>query len=746
MMLPILINRFKSKKISKLIIIHCIMTAITLLYLYIVLSHFFPFSMYTRYIKLLIVVVLFVVIFSLLFIIYWFGFDNRCDQVRKLWLHLLFALFFSFTVNSLVNAYVPLFPAQHKMIIRTNDQIGFRHINREHINGYMELSSPTAFEYIGEWNRENGILVHQVRDIGAIIYEETDYVTNGLIYHLIFVPQISPASIQVEQAGQIDEVHIPGSETSQDLFIYPIKAPEFTPTSSFWEMWVTTFPILRLSSLFVFYLSASIFIQTRRIDLTKKVVSYSLLIILSFLFFTALLFQNKFINFQNFNFYWLLAAILFVIFFPIFILIVINKYPSKKIHILLLLVFLALSLRIYWVLMVPSGQVSDFGLFHNWALQIAAGEPGITITKHATFTRFVSLIYQVYPSDQAFKGFNIFFSLLTMVSIWLIGKTIDNEEIGIIAAYLFAINPSQIGMVSIVCSDIFATSFLSLTVLLLLLFVTRLKTYFLLGATVVFGIMVAIRAPMIIYLPMFLISFVPFRFNLPLGTSIGKLLIIMISFSAGFLFIRGIASTVKVEGMQINEDKNVIGPLLMGTNIESLGRHNLYDEALMENWKGDEIIREGLAVLYERLTQHPLEFSRMLKHKYAYMFGNATYVADIAFLGEDMNYSTFTTNWPYGTAEIRNAVGMIGQYFFVLTFFLAIGVCFLPRRIHARAELTFLLIILSSLLAYTFFEVQPRYFRPIVPYLVIFASMSIQAIFSLVIMRSKTQNQLDEEI
>jgi hypothetical protein len=153
----------------------------------------------------------------------------------------------------------------------------------------------------------------------------------------------------------------------------------------------------------------------------------------------------------------------------------------------------------------------------------------------------------------------------------------------------------------------------------------------------------------------------------------------------------------------------------------------------MQNWESDEITQNGLKMVLARLTQHPLEFMKMLKHKYAYMFGNATYIADIAFLGEDMNYNTFTTNWPYDTYEIRNAVGMIGQYSFVLISIVAFGICYVPRKlIHGEVVLINLLIIFSALLAYSFFEVQPRYFRPVIPYILIFASMSLQRNFEMI--------------
>ena len=733
-MIAVLINKIKSTTISKLIGVHSIVATISLLYLYIIISHFFPFAMYTKHYKLFLLIVLFIVIYFSLFFVYWHSFHNKFDKLQKFWKHVLVAFTLSIIVFSFTNAYKPLFPAESKITISTYDELGFMHINRENINGYMNLGSVTAFEILGEWNRKNGILVHQGSNLGQIIYEEVDFVSKGLKYHLIFVPQSSDALIQIEVEGQIDQVQIPDSDNYKDLFIYTINAPAIKSTSSFWETWVALFPLLRWISLFIFYLGASILIYNERLGRFEKVLTYSLLIILSFLLYNALLFQNEFINFRTYNLFWLFTLIIFFVFIPIITLLFLQHNPKFKLSVFLVILFLAIGLRLYWIFMVPSGQVSDFGLFHNWALQIAAGEPGITLTKHANFTRILSLFYRISPSDQIFTSLNVLFSLMTMFSVWMIGKTIDNEEMGLLAAYLYAIFPSQIGMVSIVCSDIFATSFLSLAVLLILLFVKRHRWPYLIAAALIFGMTAAIRAPVLIFSPVFLIIFYPLFIKDSLGrTFITKMLLIVFGFSVGFLLIKGIVSTVKVDGMLINEDKNVIGPLLMGTNIESMGRHNLNDEERMQNWESDEITQNGLKMVLARLTQHPLEFMKMLKHKYAYMFGNATYIADIAFLGEDMNYNTFTTNWPYDTYEIRNAVGMIGQYSFVLISIVAFGICYVPRKlIHGEVVLINLLIIFSALLAYSFFEVQPRYFRPVIPYILIFASMSLQSNFEMI--------------
>ena len=276
-----MIKKMNSTTISKLITVHIIIAMISLLYLYIIISQFFPFAMYTKNNKIFLLVVLYLIIFFFLSVIYWHCFHNKFSQLRKFWQLYLLAFAVSIIVFSLTRAYAPLIPSKSKITIRTNDELGFMHINRENINGY--LSSSISFEIIGEWNWENGVVVHQGDRLGQIIYEEVDYITNGLNYHLIFVPQSSPAVVQVELEGQVDEVLIPAHEKSENFFIYTIKAPAMNSTSLFWKTWATIFPLLRWISLFIFYLGASILIYDEKLAKFEQVLYYALLIILSFL-------------------------------------------------------------------------------------------------------------------------------------------------------------------------------------------------------------------------------------------------------------------------------------------------------------------------------------------------------------------------------------------------------------------------------------------------------------------------------
>ena len=723
-----LIDRIKSTNLRKLVLIHFFITVVSVLYLYFFLSYLFPFPVHTNHSKLIIALILYFLIFTVLFFLYWILFHEKPLKFQNYWHYIVIAIILSTIVYHLSLAYTPLFPAELNIVMRTPDELGFMHINRENNNGH--ITSMTEFDFSGEWYYESGLAHHLGKGYGQINFNKSDYVTEELIFHIVFYPKNTSAAVEIEINGYYEDVVVPDRESAGQFFIYTISSPAVEPASAFWQMWVRIFPAMRWITLTLFYLGALILVFDKKLSKTDQALHLILLVITSFLFYNAFVYQNFFINFQKYNRFWFAVILFFTVLVPLFMLRILSHSVKSKYLVILVVFALALGLRLYWIAMVPSAQVSDFGLFHHGAIQLASGEPGLTITKHATFTRLLSIIYRLMPNYDMFNFLNVLFSLLTMFALWMIGKNIDNEEIGILAAYLFAISPSQIGMVTMVCSDILSTTLLSFSVLLLLQFIRRPKMYNLLGSSLVFGAGVAIRAPLIIYSPFLLMAGYPF-INSEKTKNLFTwcvVLFLTLGLSAGYLAVKGVVSTVRVDNMIISEERNVIGPLMMGSNINALGRHNVSDEELLQNWDSDQVFSNGLQLVFDRVTQEPLEFMQVLKHKYAHMFGNATYIADVAFLGEDMDYQTFTTNWPYETLSVRNGVALFGQYSHVLILGLAFGISFQNRqRLKVEIILLCLIIICSSLLAYTFFEVQPRYFRPVIPFILLFSASTIQA-------------------
>jgi hypothetical protein len=106
------------------------------------------------------------------------------------------------------------------------------------------------------------------------------------------------------------------------------------------------------------------------------------------------------------------------------------------------------------------------------------------------------------------------------------------------------------------------------------------------------------------------------------------------------------------------------------------------------------------------------------------MFGNNTYGSDVAFLAKDMNHLTFQTNWPFDTTSIRINFAAFSQYSYWCILFIAMLSTFILNKKIEFTQYFGMIIVISALIAYTFFEVQPRYHSPIIPIFVIFAGIS----------------------
>jgi hypothetical protein len=418
-----------------------------------------------------------------------------------------------------------------------------------------------------------------------------------------------------------------------------------------------------------------------------------------------------------------MATVAFVA-IPIGISNLLKKHPRSEIWLLLLIFGIALGVRLYWVQMVPTGQVSDFGRFHYRALQLARGEPDLFINKYSVFTRLLSLVYRISPSVDLVIVINIFLSLLSIFCLYWIGKEIGNPVAGVLAGYFFSIFPSEISMVGIVCTDIPAATILLLIAALLIHYFKAPKWYWLAGAGLLFAIIFRIRAHMLMYFPIFLVPIFFSKFHswkkiVQFGATF------LISFLLGITMINGIVNQISVEGMEIEESKNIILPLVNGTNIAAKGRISNADLDLVESWTPDEAWDNGVHLVIRRVFSDPLAYYNLLKTKFDHVFANGVYGADLAFIDERMDYSVFQTEWQHPTQDVRKTFSLISQYAYWCILGYALFFAFLRAdKLKVIGWMIFTLLY-SAFGTYIFFEVQPRYQRPIIPFILFAAALAL---------------------
>ncbi len=718
-------SRFPLSDRKPKILVLVIIGLISIIILFNIVSLFSPFATFPTTTKLAILVFGFIIFFVLLLIFYRNILHKKIqEQSQKWWKHFLIAIVFATVIFLTTYSHSPLYPTTISIQIKTTSSLEFFHSNKRLSNdkvGYIYDYDQTS----GEWNTVDGVFIFEGGEIGELTYEGMEFVNKDTRLIFTFLPQDKPTKARITINENVYDIRIPSAQDVTGNYDFSITFHELTPSTKLWQVWLVTFPLMRWLFLSIYFFFALFLIGPSKKHDRCAFFHLCFLFIVSFLFYNAILFQNDLVNYFTFNFLWALIAIIAFLLFPFIITLIINKYPKSKPWIILSIFLIAIGLRFYWIKMVPSAQVSDFGKFHRWALQLASGEGGISIDRHSTFTRLVGLIYKIIPSHEIIELLNIVFSLVTMFSIWQIGKSINQEKAGIIGAYFFGIFPSQISMVTIVCADIIAVGLLSLSLLFLILSVNNNKYAFLLLSAIIYGLSVAIRSPLIAYAPVFL---VPLLINSKLKTSrkyFIRIILIIIGAAIGFLSVKGISQTIQVDNKVIHERRSLYKTLLHGTNIDHRGRNNSEDIALIQSWNEDELLQKVINTMFKRLREDPIGFMRILKYKYAYMFGDGTYGASTAFLGEDVNFQTFETHWPYATSDIRNAFALLSQYSYWVILGLAALLPFTHiKPIEKSAVLITLIIILSALIFYTFFEVQPRYQRPIIPSVVFLASLS----------------------
>ncbi len=507
---------------------------------------------------------------------------------------------------------------------------------------------------------------------------------------------------------------------------YPwtLVAPDKSSSVLLWEINHTIFPVVHSLSLFLLVLAGVSIVLEKPQPPIVHIAQVLLASVLLFIFWIALTDENELLSpldIHNVIYPGLVGVMVIAV--PILIQRWIKAEPRAALFLLIAVCLLGAGLRVYWVMMVPSVQVSDFGRFHTWALQLARGEPGLEIDRYANFTRALSLLYRVFPTPVAFEIVNILLAAGTSLCLYFIGKINQQEPMGIIGAYLLAIYPAHIALTSTVNTDILSTFLLVLSVLLMGQYLRRQTIRHALLAGVSFGACFFLRGAMLIYFLVLIgMVFVQHKHTartilFPMGAALAAVVLSVTALNA-------LIDRVQVPDLYIDESRYLIWPLVNGTNVKALGRNNTKDNELLFSWSPDEVNRRGLAVIKERLLSNPLGFLGILDDKYDFLLGNAAYGADIAFLDETLDKYSFQTNWNAPIQTVREIYTQLSQYAYLAILLLAVIAILKTGQPQAALWVPVLVILVCALGAYTFFEVQPRYSFPLSPFLILLAGMA----------------------
>lgn len=317
----------------------------------------------------------------------------------------------------------------------------------------------------------------------------------------------------------------------------------------------------------------------------------------------------------------LLTVILIVLLFYMYIKDLFNiKGVISKIfdnNIIFYILLLAFSLRLMWVLLVPSKPISDFALMYDSAASVAQGNYA-AFHGTAYFARFAhntiavlyySIFYEFSKNPLLLiKIVNIFFQTMSVYAMYLlINELYKDKKVARYSAFFMTIFPPFIMYCSQVASENMAIPFYILSIFFFFKSLHKEKSYvypLLAGLLLSVGNLFRMVGTVFIIAYMMYILFYKsckdlFRTYIPL----------VVAYILPLLLCSNILLSNNITDTQLwNSKEPYHTSILKGTNIMALGSWNEEDASLPDKFDYDsELVKtEAIKVIKERLTTTPL--------------------------------------------------------------------------------------------------------------------------------------------
>lgn len=686
------------------------------------LNILFPLALYSIVEKILCIGISFLCTFAGLILCYQHYIRFLVPQLKNNWIPtLIIAVFMTCLILFVLPRHLPYRPVTHAVTIESNtSSFGTRWVETEQ-GQYITVQELLL---IGTWDVQEEIAYYTGKGNAAFRFENTEFTRDKRSYTFgFFVDESTSTSFTITVDGKVMEtVKISTENIENGVFEYHFNAPLKASSSQLWQWVSTIFLITNGLSILILLFFGINFILNKDQSILFHILQIILTGMILYLYWMSLSFQSELLNFLTQTITLPLLTSIVILLIPLLMCQWLKRNPHRSSLFLALVLLLTVGIRIYWIVMVPTAQVSDFGRFHNWALQLASGEPGLWIDRYANFTRALSLLYRIFPSHVAMEVVNILAAAGTALCLYFLGKIHQHENIGLIAAYLLALYPPHIALTSTVNTDILSAFLLTLSVFLLILSLHKSKRALLVLSSVIFGVCFFLRGAMLIYFPVLIFTLF-LQKKQKTRTILIQIALILTFFLSTVFTLNSLIEWVKVEDLVIDESRYLMWPLVNGTNVDALGRNNPEDTKMLFSWPPEEVNRLGLEVLKERLFSHPLDFLSILDDKFEHLLADATYSAETAFLDETHEYHTFQTGWKAPTLQVREIFAQLSQYAYLIILLLALIAVVKTDHRQATLWVPSLVILLCALGGYTFFEVQPRYSFPLIPFFILLAAM-----------------------
>jgi 4-amino-4-deoxy-L-arabinose transferase-like glycosyltransferase len=412
------------------------------------------------------------------------------------------------------------------------------------------------------------------------------------------------------------------------------------------------------------------------------------------------------------------------------------RNPKRLLYAILLAAFL---LRLVWVLIIPTHPISDFQEYNRLAIGLVNGQGfvksdgSLTAYRAPGYVFFLAGLYKFFgPNDFIARLANILLGVLTCWETYLLALRLFDQRVALVAAGLIALFPSLIAW-----SNILATENLFLPVLLSVLVsflnaieVPPIRWYWLVLCGLLNGICILIR-PIAILIPGILVM--TLIINEPIKKiskqTIGVLLRDM---GIGLIIVLIMLSVILPWSVR---NARVFGHLIListeggitflsGNNSTALTREYTvegpeFDQLYAEKLDEIQFDRRAYQLAFQFIQRNPTIEVRLIFHKF------------INFFKDDVSGITYNVlsaiNPLPGWLVIMDKGG--AQTYYMLVMGLAVASIFLKRYPKDRWFFILGFLIILWVAFHLVFYGKDRFRLPIMPAFVLFAAVTLMAIW-----------------
>lgn len=473
--------------------------------------------------------------------------------------------------------------------------------------------------------------------------------------------------------------------------------------------------------------------MSRRTEILNRIIDYQQMItrpviyrflpLLIFGFICAFAFYHSLHLFQYKDFYsWTILFLYLGIGFIIINSSRLRRYLDRidSRWVMALILLLAAGIRIYFINNLPTQPIYDFATYHLTATQVSQGNwEALTLLegKPWGYPLLLGLIFKLLGIKIILAQYlNVILSLTTIVLIYLLVNRLVGQSYGLLAAFLYALLPSEIFMNNVINSEILFITLVVSGAYFSIMFMQDYRWRNLVFTGVFLGLSQVVRPVGMIYLLVFLVFLCLQLLPGHLKRVVKYGFVVLLSFYLMLVPFLAMKSAIYKE--VILWEKGTFGIVfVMGTNVNSGGFWNQEDYDYLKSLlikydnNAERVNREAFKLALWRLSRSD-DFKFMVPSKIYNMWAIDTFGFEWA------NTDSKGADIINDDESLRTYRG-VSQIFYALLLLLIVShmACF-PMERDAGYRYV-MLIFLAFFLLHIFIEIQGRYHMPLTPFFLV---------------------------